>query len=95
SNELSEVLVNHWTYGTTIDAEGSIKRILKKSGNPENPLPINTGRFEGLKVIGPDKSIAILKVDTKSFFTLTSSGKDHADLLEKALEAINIQSTKL
>ncbi len=95
SNELSEVLVNHWTYGTTIDAEGSIKRILQKSGNQENPLPINKGRFEGLKVTGPDKSIAILKVDTKSFFTLTTSGKEHADLLEKALEAINIQSTEL
>jgi hypothetical protein len=88
-NGSSEISVNHWTYGTVEDAQGSIKRIHRLAENGNSPKAFKTKEYEGLKLTGTDSTMAILKVNSKSFFTLTATGPNHQELLLKALEAIN------
>lgn len=84
----SEIVVEHWTYGTAEDTEYSMNRILSETKSTAKPHPLNTQMYNGYKTTGSDKSVAIIKDDSKAFFSLTVTGSDHRELLAKALEAI-------
>lgn len=85
----SEIMVSHWNYGNVEDAEGSIARILSLTENENKPQPFKTDQYEGIKVTGIEKTIAIMKVDSKTFFTLTVTGPEQHNVLADALKAIN------
>lgn len=89
SNGPSDIIVSHWTFGTVEDAEFIMNRILRQTENSEKPEPFKTERYGGIKIKGSEKTMAIIKVDSKTFYTLTATGPNHFDLSAKALEAIN------
>lgn len=89
TNGSSEIVVGHWTYGTAEDARGSMRKLLTQTDNSKKPHPFKTERYEGVKISGPGQTVAILKDDSNAFFSLTATGPNHRELLEKALDAIN------
>lgn len=88
SNGPSEIFVAHYTYGTVQDTEDSMLKVLNQSENTAKPQSFKTDGFDGLKVTGKNKSVAIIMHSSKAFFSLTTTGPDHDALIAQALEAI-------
>lgn len=88
TNGSSEIIIEHWTYGTTEDTKNSMKKILSQTENSEKPQQFKTEMYDGLKITDTNKTVAIIKEDSKSFFSLTTTGPNHRELLAQALEAI-------
>lgn len=84
----SEITLEHISYGLHEKTENRIKEILNEINTQNKPKHLSKGRYEGLKIVGTEKSVAVIK-DGPDFLLMTTTGSAHSKLLDQALEKIN------
>ncbi|HSJ67069.1 MAG TPA: transglutaminase domain-containing protein [Anditalea sp.] len=91
TNGNSEVKLEHLSFGLVERTESQIEELLKGVDITEAPEQFFMGNFQGHKVFGADKSLAIIKVDS-DVLLLTAGGEAHNHLLDLALEKIKLNN---